>query len=363
MQIKELIKHLETAYPLKYQESYDNSGLLVDRLNQEVNSALLTLDITPEVIDEAISKKADMVISHHPVIFKPLKKILNSTPTEKIIRKALAHDIAIYSAHTNMDSAQGGTNDKVCELLKLKNCKVLSTMENFLFKVVVFVPHDHTEKVRSALFEAGGGAIGEYDSCSYNTSGQGTFRAGDNTNPFVGKKGELHFEDEIKIETIVPKHLLSKAISNMINAHPYEEVAYDIFAMENKYEAAGLGRVGELPEAMPKEKFLTYVKDALQADHLRYAGEAETIKKVALCTGSGSSLASLAASKNADVYISADFKYHEFQAAAEHLMVIDAGHYHTEKFAKDIFYNLINEKFPKFALYLSELNTNPINIH
>lgn len=363
MQINELIGYLNTLYPPQFQESYDNSGLLVSRDNPEINKALLTLDITPEVVDEAISENAELIISHHPLIFKPLKKIHHKTPTEKIIRKALANEIAIYSAHTNMDNAKGGTNDKLCELLNLKNCRVLNPMKEYLFKLVVFVPEAQGNDVRKVIFEAGGGTIGAYDSCSYNLEGKGSFRAGDNTNPYVGEKGELHFEAETRIETIVPKHLLNNAINKMIEAHPYEEVAYDIYPLANEYEAVGLGRIGKLEKPISQGEFLDLVKDKLKADHLRFSGNQKQISTVAVCSGSGASFAKQAAAKKADAYISGDFKYHEFQDAAEHLLVIDAGHYHTEKFVKDIFYQHITEKFPKFALYLSKVNTNPINLY
>lgn len=363
MQIKELTTFLNSVFPLAFQESYDNSGLLVSRDNEEVNAALLTLDITPEVIDEAIQKKADVIISHHPLIFKPLKKLLDKTPTEQMLRKLLKHDIAVYSAHTNMDSALGGTNDKLCELLELSNINVLVSKPDYLFKLIVFVPHAHSNAVREAMFHAGAGQIGKYDGCSFNGSGQGSFRAGEGATPFVGKQGEMHFEDELRVETVVPKHLLAGVLKSMIAAHPYEEVAYDIIPLVNNYEMAGLGRIGELPKMMNAQEFLSYVITKLNADHLRYAGNRDEIRKIALCSGSGASFSAQAASSNVDAYISSDFKYHEFQSAAEHLFVVDAGHYHTEKFAKEIFYNRIIEKFPKFALYLSEINTNPINLY
>lgn len=363
MQINELVGYLNSIFPLQFQESYDNSGLLVGRENEQINKALLTLDVTKEVLEEAIEQNADIIIAHHPVIFKALKKVGTQTEIDKIIRKAIKNDIAIFAAHTNMDSAKGGTNDKLCELLSLQNCKVLSPIESFLYKIVVFVPENQAEEVRSAMFEAGGGHIGEYDSCSFNLNGNGTFRGGDETNPYVGEKGKLHFENETRIETIVPKHLLNKVINKMIKAHPYEEVAYDIYPLENKYEAAGLGRIGELNKPMDEQDFLAFVKEKLNADHLRYSGNTKQIKKVAVCSGSGAFLSRAAIMANADAYISGDFKYHEFQEAAKELFVIDAGHYDTEKYVKDIFYEHITEKFPKFALYLSKVNTNPINLY
>jgi dinuclear metal center YbgI/SA1388 family protein len=363
MQINELVHYLNTIFPPQFQESYDNSGLIVGRETHEINKALLTLDITEEVLEEAIDVKADIIIAHHPIIFKAIKKIGTQTEIDIIIRKAIKHDIAIFAAHTNMDSAKGGTNDKLCELLKLNNCKVLSPIESYLYKIVVFVPEKHASEVRDAMFENGAGQIGEYDSCSFNINGEGTFKAGDNTNPYVGKKGEIHKEPEIRIETVAPKHLLSKVINKMIKAHPYEEVAYDIYPIENNYEAAGLGRIGELNKPMDEKQFLEYVKTNLKADHLRYSGTAKKIQKVAVCSGSGAFLSRQAIMANADAYISGDFKYHEFQEASKGLFVIDAGHYDTEKYVKDIFYEHIMEKFPKFALYLSKVNTNPINLY
>ncbi|PLX16500.1 MAG: Nif3-like dinuclear metal center hexameric protein [Salinivirgaceae bacterium] len=363
MQINELVHYLNTIFPPQFQESYDNSGLIVGREEHEINKALLTLDVTEEVLEEAIDQKADIIIAHHPIIFKPLKKIGTQTEIDNIVRKAIKNDIAIFAAHTNMDSAKGGTNDKLCNLLDLKDCKVLSPIESYLYKIVVFVPDQQANDVRKAIFDAGAGHIGEYDSCSYNIKGEGTFRAGENTNPYVGKKGEIHHEAEIRIETVVPKHNLHKAIDKMIKAHPYEEVAYDIYPLENNYEAAGLGRIGVLKEPMDEKEFLKYVKERLNADHLRYSGSAKKIQKVAVCSGSGAFLNRQAIMANADAYISGDFKYHEFQEAAKGLFVIDAGHYDTEKYVKDIFYEHIMEKFPKFALYLSKVNTNPINLY
>lgn len=363
MQINELVHYLNTIFPPQFQESFDNSGLLIGRENNEISKALLTLDVTAEVINEAIEQKADIIIAHHPIIFKPLKNVGTQKEIDYIIRQAIKNDIAIFAAHTNLDSAKGGTNDKLCELLDLQNCKVLSPMESYLFKVVVFVPEAQAEEVRKAMFEGGGGSIGQYDSCSYNINGQGTFRPGDNTNPYVGKKGELHFESETRVETIAPKHLIDKVIKKMTNAHPYEEVAYDIYPLHNKFEAAGLGRIGELKNAMEVDSFLEYVKTKLEADHLRYSGSTKNIKKVAVCSGSGAFLSKQAISLGADAYISGDFKYHEFQEAANGLFVVDAGHYDTEKYVKDIFYEHIMEKFPKFALYLSKVNTNPINLY
>lgn len=363
MQLKELVNFLDKQYPLSFQESYDNSGLQIGCDKVEINSALVTLDINEKVVNEAIKKNVDIIISHHPLIFKSLKRISGKTKIERCVQKLIINNIGVYSAHTNLDSAKGGINDYLCSLLELNNCKVLSPIENILYKLITYVPVNFADKVRDVMFNYGAGNIGEYSNVSFNTNGNGTFMAGPNANPFVGEKNKIHNESEIKIETVVPKHLLESVKENMIKAHPYEEVAYDIYRLDNSYNNAGLGRIGDLKESMDYNEFLDKIKQNLNVDNIRFTKWNKKIKTVALCSGTGVSFANNAIKANADAYISADFKYHEFQSFENRIMIVDIGHYHSEKFVKDVFYNIFKEKLPKFAVYLSDVNTNPINYY
>ena len=261
MLIKQIIQCIESVAPLAFQESYDNAGLIIGSPEDEISGALISLDITEEVLNEAIQKKLNMVICHHPIVFSGLKKLNGRNYIERCVAKAIKNDIAIYAAHTNLDSVFGGVNSKICEKLNLQDCQILDPLPGFLKKLVTFVPVAQAEQVRLALFEAGAGHIGNYDSCSFNLSGEGTFRGNDQTNPFVGEKNQLHTEKEIRIETIFPKHIQSKVIKALLNSHPYEEVAYDIYSLENNFAQAGIGMVGLLPEAMDETDFLKKIKE------------------------------------------------------------------------------------------------------
>lgn len=360
MNVKDITNELERFAPLSYQESYDNSGLLVGNQAQEVTGVLCTLDVTLEVLEEAIEKKCNLVVSHHPLIFAALKRITNQSTTEQIITKAIKNDIVIYAAHTNVDNIQYGVNKKICEKLNLENCKILSPIKNSLVKLVTFVPKDHAEKVRNAIFLAGAGHIGNYDSCSYNIEGTGTFRGNENTSPFVGTKGELHFEKEIRIETIVPRPLLPGVLNAMNRFHPYEEVAYDIYPLNNKQDNAGAGMIGELSKSLNGKEVLDLCKKVFQCEHIAYKGnENKTIKKIAVCGGSGSFLIDMAG-KNADCFITGDIKYHQFLDAPDELFLMDIGHFESEHFTPEIFYEVITEKFSNFAVRISERKTNPV---
>src|SRR6056297_1117361 len=270
MKIREIISSIESFAPLVFQEDYDNAGLIVGDQEQEAKGALITVDITEKIIDEAINKKINLIIAHHPIIFAGLKKITGKNYVERIIIKALKNDIAIYAAHTNLDNIQGGVNSKIAEKLNLQNTKILAPLNDHLMKLVYFVPVKQAEETRKAIFKAGAGHIGNYDMCSYNLEGKGSFRAGEDTNPFVGNKNEIHYEDEIRIETIFPKHLKHKIINALIEAHPYEEVAYDIYPLENKFERAGSGMIGELKKEIPEIEFLEQVKKIFKAQCIRH---------------------------------------------------------------------------------------------
>jgi len=361
MKLKEIAAFFEKLAPLQYQESYDNSGLQVGNPGQEITGALVTFDITDEVIDEAIRKNINLVIGHHPLIFGGLKSITGKNMTERVVLKAIKNDIAIYAAHTNFDVIKNGVNGKICQTIGLENLKILDPVSGKLKKLVVFVPHDHAEKVRSALFESGAGGIGNYDSCSYNLEGNGTFKGNEETNPFTGAKGELHTEPETRIETIFPEHLKGSVISSMIQAHPYEEVAYDIYPLDNKYNQFGMGMTGELLKPMNETEFLTHLKKSFNSDVIRHTTLLDKpVKKVAVCGGAGSFLLNKAISAKADVFVSADFKYHQFFDADSKILITDIGHYESEQYTREAFYDLIIKNFPKFAVHLSEINTNPI---
>ncbi len=363
MVINDVAAYIEQLAPIGYQESYDNSGLLVGDPTMPLKGVLVTLDVTPEVLEEAHKKGANLIVSHHPLIFSGLKKLTGKSYVEKAVILAIKYDIAIYSAHTNLDNIKdGGVNAKIGELLGLKNLKILSPLEGELVKVVTFAPNNEADKVRKAMFNADAGCIGNYDSCSYNIEGNGTYRANDKANPYAGKPGELHVEPEIRIEVITPKAILSKVISGMIAAHPYEEVAYDIYPLLNPYNGAGAGMVGELSEPMKEPDFLNMVKNNFKLQSIRHTNfRGKNISKVAFCGGSGAFLIKQAIASGADIYITGDVKYHQFFDAEGKIIIADIGHFESEQFTVDIFYEYLMKKFSKFAVLKSEIKTNPIN--
>ncbi|PLX10403.1 MAG: Nif3-like dinuclear metal center hexameric protein [Marinilabiliales bacterium] len=361
MKLKDITAVLESAVPLALQESYDNAGLIVGDPAREITSALLTLDVTEEVLEEAERKNCNLIIAHHPILFSGLKKIIGKSYVERIVIKAIKKDIALYAMHTNLDSVDFGISYKLAEKLGLKDISVLKP-QGELKKLVVFVPHNQAENVRNAMFDAGAGHIGNYDSCSYNLEGKGSFRALENANPYVGKKGGVHFEGETRIETVFPEYLTSKIVREMISAHPYEEVAYDIYKLDQVNPKTGMGMIACYEKAMPVKEFLNKVKKELNVSVLRHTKiVTDKVQRVAVCGGSGSFLIQDAIRKKADVLITGDIKYHQFFDADDKIILVDAGHYETEQFAKEIFYDLLTKKIPKFALQFSEVNTNVIN--
>ncbi len=362
MQISSLIHYLEELAPIPLQESYDNSGLLLGNKNSEITSVLIALDITEEVIEEAMQMGANLIISHHPIIFTGLKKLTGQNYVERSVILAIKHDIAIYSAHTNLDNVlENGVNTKICQLLKLQNTQILKPLKGELQKIIVFVPDSYADIVRKAMFEAGAGKIGNYDSCSFNGKGIGTYRAGEQTNPFVGEKGEIHSESETRLELVIPAYLSAKVINAMKSVHPYEEVAYDLINLQNEWLQVGSGMMGELPELMNEFEFLSHIKKIFIAGSVRYSQLLnKPIKKVAVCGGSGSFLLKDAIKAGADIFITGDIKYHQFFDADKKLVIADIGHYESEQFTKELFYELVTRKFSTFAVHLSKINTNPI---
>ncbi len=361
MKIKEITNFFDKLIPLSLQESYDNSGLIVGNLEQETKSVLITLDVTEDIIDEAIEKKSNLIIAHHPIIFTGLKKITGKNFIERTIIKAIKNDIAIYASYINLDNIKGGVNSKICNKLSLINTKILASKNGDLRKLVTFVPKTHIEKVRKALFSVGVGSIGNYSSCSFNIEGEGTFLPSDNTNPYLGEKLKLNFEKEIRFETIFSKHIKPSVIATLLKNHPYEEVAYDIYPLDNTNDNIGLGMIGEFNEPISEIELLEKLKQIFGIKAIKHTKLFnKKIRKVAVCGGSGSFLLNRAIALEADVFISSDFKYHQFFDAENKILITDIGHFESEQFTKEIFYEILSKKFPKFAVYLSKINTNPI---
>jgi dinuclear metal center YbgI/SA1388 family protein len=362
MKLKDLTTYLDSAVPLDFQESYDNSGLQVGSLDREISSAIICLDITEKVIAEAVSHNCDVVVSHHPLIFTGIKKLTDKSSVERMLIETVKHDIAIYSAHTNLDKIINGVSWKMAEKIGLEEVSVLSPAENKLLKLVTYIPENYFEKVKNALFEAGAGVIGNYDQCGFTVAGTGSFRGNEYTSPFSGKKGQIHLEPEIRFETILYTHIKDKVINALLEGHPYEEVAYDIYPLENNNIQTGLGCIGSLKNPVSEHDFLQIVAEVFDAGGIRYSDPTgRLIRKVALCGGAGSSLLNAAIASGADAFLTADVKYHDFLKTENNILLVDAGHFETEKYSREILKDLIIKKFPKFAVRFSETNTNPIN--
>ncbi len=362
MLIKDITNYLEEFAPLSLQESYDNSGLLIGSSTKKVNKILITLDVTEEVINEAVNKKCELIIAHHPIIFKGIKKLTSSNVTEKLVVKAIKKDIAIYAIHTNLDNVIGGVNSILANKLGIKNTNILSPKKSGLYKIICYCPIEFTKSLQNAMFNAGAGNIGNYDSCSFTSEGAGTFKPLAGSNPFVGKENRLHNEKENRIEVILPEYRLNNVINAMKNAHPYEEPAFDVYALYNTNTMVGSGLIGELDNATPIKEYLKTVKQILGTKYIKHNKLIDRpVKKVAICGGSGSFLIDAAAQNKADLFITADIKYHEYFEHTETMTIADAGHYETEHPVKELIYALLKEKFPNFALRISEENANPIS--
>ncbi len=360
MKVKEITGAIEAFAPLYLQESWDNAGMQVGNLEDEVTGIVLCTDVREDIVDEAIEKGANMIISHHPLLFRGLKKIVGRTYQERIVVKAVKHDINIYCAHTNMDSARGGVNFKIAEKLGMKNVEVLDCQKGTQRKVVVFVPTAHATEVENAMCNAGAGKLGDYDRCTYRLAGEGRYRALDGAKPHAGQVGERHVEPEARIEVLVHQALCGKVIAAMIKAHPYEEPAFDIIPLDNEDKYAGLGVIGDI-EAEDAKLFLQRVKNAFDVDTVRYSGNLnKMVSRIALCGGAGAEFMGKALALGADVYITGDMKYHEFQGNEERIILADIGHYESEHYTKEIFLDIIREKFPNFAVTFATKEKNQI---
>ncbi len=362
MKLSKILNAIEKTAPLVLQESYDNSGLLVGLRDAEIKGALLSLDCTEAVVEEAIRTGCDLVISHHPVIFKGLRNLTDSTPEQRTIRLAIKKNIALYACHTNLDNVIHGVNGKIASKLGLEDLHVLRPLSGILTKLVTFCPLKHADTVRKALFDAGAGSIGNYDQCSFNLEGFGTFRGNSNTAPFVGEKNKQHREKESRIETVFPSFLRQQVLNALFGAHPYQEVAYDLYSMDNPWQQAGAGLVGTLKGNWTETAFLALLKVVFGLKSFRHTALlGKKIKKVAVCGGSGSFLIPDALKAGANIFLSADVKYHDFFQADGKMIVADIGHFESEQFTPEIFYEVLKRNFPKFAVRFSKVKTNPIN--
>lgn len=362
MQIKEITKFLEHWAPSSYQEDYDNARLIIGSPNQVVNQALITLDVTEEVIDEAIRTNSQLIIAHHPLIFKGIKKINDRHWIDKCVVKAIKNDIAIYAIHTNLDNVITGVNRKISDKIGLENCQILQPKLGKLQKITTFVPSTHKESVVLAMHEAGARNIGNYEKCSFQSEGTGFFQPNESANPTVGTTNELASVEETKIEVICPKYLTNAVLNALKNAHPYEEVAYYLHDLQNKNQEVGSGMIGKLANPMEAKKFLAHLKKEMNLSVIKHTKLVkDKIQTVALCGGAGFFLLNTAKARKADIFISADFKYHDYFEANDEIIIADIGHYESEIFTKELIADKIRENFSKFAVRLSEVDTNPIN--
>lgn len=360
--VQDLARALEAAAPLAYQESYDNAGLQCGDPQMAVRGVLIALDCTPAVVDEAIERGCNVVVTHHPLIFRPLKRLTGANEVEHTLLKAIKNDVALYAAHTNLDNVRHGVNRKLAEKLGLVNLRILDPKPGLLAKLVTYVPATHTETILAALYAAGAGQVGDYSACSFRMEGIGTFTPGAGTNPFQGTVGEPETTPEERVEVLLPLHLQSAALRALRQAHPYEEVAYELIKLENSNQEVGSGMVGELPTALSPQEFRAQLKKALLVPVVKHTSFDKPIKKVALCGGAGSFLIGKARAAGADAYVTGDLKYHEYFQAEKQLMLCDVGHFESEQFTGEIFQDLLASTFGStFALLIAETHTNPVH--
>jgi len=362
MLIKDIVATIEAEAPPLYQESYDNVGIQVGNPDAVVTGVLLSLDVTEAVLDEAIQRGCNMVVCHHPVIFTGMKRLTGRNYVERIVLKAIKNDITIYAAHTNLDNMYRGVNAKIAEKLGLINLQILETKSNTLSKLYTYAPPDIADKVRDALFAAGAGHVGNYEEASFNTRGIGTFKPGTDANPAIGQAGgERESVEEVKIEVLVKKHNEGAVLKALFQSHIYEEVAYELIPLSNHNQQIGAGMTGTLPTPMNEADFLALLKKQMKAACIRHTElKGKMIEKVALCGGSGSFLLPHAIRAKADIFITGDYKYHQFFDAEEKIIIADIGHYESEQYTPEIFEAILKRKFPTFAILLSNINTNPV---
>lgn len=362
----EIIALIEDYAAPSLQESYDNSGWQLGEPDAACTGVLIALDLTKEVLEEAKQLGYNLIITHHPIIFSGIKRLTGQNAVQRLLVQAIRENISVYSCHTNLDNVLNGVNKKISDKLGLTSTKILQPNTSQLLKLSVFVPLTHEEVVREAIFAAGAGHIGSYSECSFTLKGTGTFKPDEDANPTLGEPGgKREVVQEAKIEFLVPHHLKHKVYRAMVGAHPYEVVAHEWYLIDNQNQEIGAGMCGVLPEAVSLDSFLEIVKEKMQAEVIRYTpfSEPREIKKVAVCGGSGSFLLAQAKREKCDVLVTADFKYHQFFEAEGDIVIVDIGHFESEQFTSEIFYDIIKDKLPNFAVRISKINTNPIKYH
>jgi dinuclear metal center YbgI/SA1388 family protein len=361
MKIEDILTEIERLAPLPLQESFDNAGVQIGDVEREATGVLICLDVTEAVVCEAVEKGCNLIVSHHPLAFKSFRSLTGRTYVERCLIKACRHDLAIYAAHTNLDNTYGGVNYRLAEQIGLQQVRMLSPQKDVLLKLSVFVPEAHAETVRNTLFDAGAGHIGKYDSCSFNLTGEGTFRAGEDARPFCGETGKLHREREIRIETILPAFRRSAVTRALLSVHPYEEPAFDFYPLSNTWDTVGSGIIGELPESEDIHDFLLRIRTLFKVDGLKYSDfPGKSVRRIAVCGGSGAFLIPDAMAAGADAFITGEAKYNDFYDVEGRMLLVVAGHYETEICTKDIFFDVISKKFPTFAVYISNTDSNPV---
>lgn len=361
MIIQDVVTLLQDYAPLAYAEEFDNVGLLVGDKNEKLTGVLVTLDTLETVVDEAIENNCNLIVSFHPIIFKGLKSLTGKSYVERTVLKAIQNNIAIYAIHTALDNHINGVNDIICDRLELKNKQILIPQQHTIKKLITYVPLKNADTLRTALFNAGAGSIGNYDECSFNLEGTGTFNGNPDSNPVIGERGVTHYEKETQISVTFSKHLESKIVSALFKSHPYEEVAYEITTLENTNQNIGIGMLGDLEEDMSELDFLAYLKTKMKTNTIRHSSLlGKPIKRVAVLGGSGAFAIGAAEAKGADIFITADLKYHDFFSAENQLILADIGHYESEQFTKSFLVDYLSKKITNFAIILSKTNTNPI---
>ncbi|MFA7444859.1 MAG: Nif3-like dinuclear metal center hexameric protein [Flavobacteriaceae bacterium] len=361
MKLHQIISVLEEMAPTSYAEDFDNVGLLVGDVNQQINGILVCHDALESVIEEAIREKCNLIVCFHPIIFSGMKKITGKNYVERAVVKAIKNDIAIYSVHTALDNHKNGVNKIICDTLGIKNPKILVPKEHFIWKLVTYAPSENVNQVRQALFEAGAGNIGNYENCSFSSNGKGTYKGNEDSNPVIGQKNESVEADEVKIEVTFEKHLQNKILRALFDSHIYEEVAYEIYQTQNKHQNIGLGMIGELEVEQDERDFLLFVKEKMQCGAIRHSDLlGKKVKKVAVLGGSGSFAIGSAIAQKADVFLTADLKYHDFFQAENKIVLTDIGHFESERYTKNYIVSFLTKKIPNFAVVLSKENTNPV---